>query len=1277
MRVVSAACLLVALGFLFGFAGPSTAYAAPGGSALMKCVYLPPPGMPFPEAGLRRMQETHQAMALGQQAPWRDRMPPSIGENRPIVLMADFSDKVGAKTEAEIDDMLFSVGTYPTGSMRDYYLECSQGQLNVSGTVKGWYRAPQTLVYYADGQEGMGTSPQNSQGLIEDMIALADPDVDFSEHDVDGDGFVDGVVVVYAGSRYDSDTIWPHAWSLFTPVLVDGVYVQDFNVQDEEGGIGVFCHEYGHTLGLPDLYDYDGSSDPLGTWCIMDAAGYNGDEEVPGHFSAWCKVALGWIEPFDVAVNVSGYVIRPAEDNPDIVRVAASEANPGEYFLVENRQQTGFDQYIVSSGVAIYHVDEQVLAIGYGVNDTEWMPGDDESVHLGVAMEQADGLWELEQNLASNPEDLFGSGDSLTDSTTPNSRGYNESVAISSVTGIGSSGSNYTLSIDVGRSGETFSVSGDITTSGLPLPSVTVAAGSATAITDADGHYAFAGVGQGSVEVIPSKEGYDFTPLSEIVNVTANVSGVDFEASLAPFDISGAITMANDALLGDPIPLPGVRVTAAGTTVVTDANGNYTIPDVDPDPGVYIVRPLLAGYVFTALPTNPSAEIAAGPPDVVGLDFEAAIATYEVTGAVTERENALAGVVIEAWPTGAYDPSAPDTGDTGDEVLPEPASEAITDDLGLYVLSGLEEGVYDIVAIHPLFDFEMGTASVPPDRVVNFDGTATAANTLDVTATIPDGTTDQTVTVAPGDEVTINVALQTVQDSPVMGDSVRFRGTGESVEVAHNLRATSDVDGLASVTVHASDYILGTTVITATSSTGEALTGTCSITVAYTVDIPAGAGPSQVKLFAPPVGGDPGTVLNADVAVARYSPEVEGGYEVYDGSNFSFLQWQAYWLQAAEDLQFTGVSGMLPFQGDGAITTVNLPLDWALMGNPTPRAADWNPSQVRVLRDGVDIGSIMDAAEQELIDPYAWTWLEDEERYALLYDPSMIPGAQDTVAAHGGFWIRTYVSGLALDVRAPFGTGPVVSAAETAPEGDWILELTGTTDLGTVAGCYVGASSSPLCRNGLRAAVPPSPSLPGSSVRLSVVDGDTTETIGALIRANEGSTMDFDVLLDPNGYSGGLAIEWGDLRQLPRHLTVALVDEQTGRRVNMRSASGYITEVSADAPRRLQVLVRQAGLGALRVVASPAQIVSRGAAFSATVNYTLTRDADVSGVVRNAAGRVVGTIPTAFATAGANTLSWDGRGEAGQTLPQGHYLVEIGAVADDGERTTALIPLMR
>jgi immune inhibitor A len=304
-------------------------------------------------------------------------------------------------TQAQLQTILF--GANPTRNMTDYYKEVSYGQTVVVGTVFGPYTLPQTNAFYTGGAFGMGSYPNNAQKFVEDALAAADPSVNFADFDADGNGGVDGLFVVHSGpggeQTGNSADIWSHAWVVGSHVR-DGKTLHHYAIQPEQQGsspiqIGVFCHEAGHSLfGLPDLYDTDYSSSGLGVWCLMSGGNYLNSSRTPAHLSAWCKKEVGWTSPVNLTANQDSVSLPTAQFDPVAYRLwTHGEANL-EYFLVENRARRGFDAFLPAGGLFIWHINEGVV-------------NNNDEGNYRVALEQADGLFELENGAGSDAADPY------------------------------------------------------------------------------------------------------------------------------------------------------------------------------------------------------------------------------------------------------------------------------------------------------------------------------------------------------------------------------------------------------------------------------------------------------------------------------------------------------------------------------------------------------------------------------------------------------------------------------------------------------------------------------------------------------------------------------------------------------------------------------------------------------------------------------------------------------------------------------------------------------
>ncbi len=390
----------------------------------------------------------------------------ATGSRKLLVILVRFSDHDSSVASPYFDSLLFA---HTSQTVWDYYQEVSYGTFSIEAvdlpSAIGWQTAPETYTYYTNGSSGTGSYPNNSQKLVEDLIDLVDPVVDFAAYDADNNGFVDGIVVVHAGTGGERsgsvNDIWSHMWSI-TPQVRDGKIITTYSIQPEfwstpgDMTIGVYCHELGHLLfGLPDLYDYDDDSRGLGMWSLMASGSWCGPSymgDYPSHFDAWCRVQIGWVTPTVVESALEDAAIPAVEGTAEIFKLWTDGGPIGdEYFLVENRQKTGYDTYLPGSGLCIYHIDEAVTT----GNDKQWYPGHTGDGHYLVALEQADGLWDLEHNVPFNYGDFGDPYPGLADNrmftaaTTPSSDAYDATVTYVVVADISNSGPTMTADFQV------------------------------------------------------------------------------------------------------------------------------------------------------------------------------------------------------------------------------------------------------------------------------------------------------------------------------------------------------------------------------------------------------------------------------------------------------------------------------------------------------------------------------------------------------------------------------------------------------------------------------------------------------------------------------------------------------------------------------------------------------------------------------------------------------------------------------------------------------------
>ncbi len=390
------------------------------------------------------------------------------GSFKALAVLINFTDKTYSVDPTNFDTVLFA---NQQGSVRHYYNEMSFNQLDIVTvnlpSTTGWITAPQTYAYYCDGQNGTGSYPQNSQRLCENIVDQIDPIIDFSQYDNNSDGYVDALILIHTGPGAElfgpdsTNLIWSHKWSV-SPRSKDGVSIYEYTVQPEywfsPGDItcGVFCHELGHIFGLPDLYDRDLSSNGVGRWSLMSYGSWLGPSglgSVPAGLDAWSRIELGFNSYTNVSSNINGVSIANVEEGGPIFRLWSSGNIGTEYFLVENRQQIGYDAYLPSNGLLIWHIDETQAGAFNSNNDNEWYPGHTASGNYLVALEQSDGLFELDKKISKgNLTDPFPGNNAIiefTPLTTPNSNNYNDDNTYVSIESISASASTMTADFNV------------------------------------------------------------------------------------------------------------------------------------------------------------------------------------------------------------------------------------------------------------------------------------------------------------------------------------------------------------------------------------------------------------------------------------------------------------------------------------------------------------------------------------------------------------------------------------------------------------------------------------------------------------------------------------------------------------------------------------------------------------------------------------------------------------------------------------------------------------
>jgi len=388
-----------------------------------------------------------------------------------LVILIDFPDRVGTQTQAHYQTLLFGGSQ---GTLNHYYTEVSYSQLTVTGTIAGtgWYRSTQNMVWW--GGDGANTDDANADifELVREAVSLADANINFKTYDTNDNNVIDpaelSLCLVHAGGGQESSgvptDIWSHRWYIFgsgyasprtgaalADTFVDGCRISKHNdddvggyfMQAENSPMGTFAHEFGHDLGLIDLYDTDRGVDygaVAGDWSLMDSGSWVDGGNTPAHLDPFSKVQLGWLDP----IVVDSYLITTIEETESNTGNRLFRVDiPGtqQYFLVENREQTGYDTNLPEAGVLVWHIDG-------GMPDNDGPPGNS---FYRVALEQPGGVGN--DPYGRPPGDpnyrgalataAYSSNDdqtSFNSTTTPNSNSNEGTVTSISVWNIGAEG---------------------------------------------------------------------------------------------------------------------------------------------------------------------------------------------------------------------------------------------------------------------------------------------------------------------------------------------------------------------------------------------------------------------------------------------------------------------------------------------------------------------------------------------------------------------------------------------------------------------------------------------------------------------------------------------------------------------------------------------------------------------------------------------------------------------------------------------------------------------
>ncbi|MBQ8831983.1 MAG: M6 family metalloprotease domain-containing protein [Paludibacteraceae bacterium] len=360
---------------------------------------------------------------------------------RGLVILVNFTDVAFTTDKAEMDSMLigknytrdysYNYGgrkyfVTSEGSAWKYFYDSSNGQYSPQFDVVGPVTVSKNMDYYGKYNEkkDFDNAPWD---MVKEACELVDDSVDFSLYDNDNDGYIDFVYVIYAGyGEADGgaeNTIWPHSyWLLDAGVTckVDGKYVDLYACGNEldyftkqHTGIGTFCHEFSHVLGLPDLYTTEGQTHKtLGSWDILDYGPYNNDMNTPPAYSAYERFMMGWLMP-ELIVDTANITLQDLKESNRALLISSSDEHnligndpkPTNFYLLENRQQKSWDEYLPGHGMML-------TKIQYSYRKWDENTVNNTAKSMGVDLIEADGMTpnSKQNGYDGKPGDLFPAG---------------------------------------------------------------------------------------------------------------------------------------------------------------------------------------------------------------------------------------------------------------------------------------------------------------------------------------------------------------------------------------------------------------------------------------------------------------------------------------------------------------------------------------------------------------------------------------------------------------------------------------------------------------------------------------------------------------------------------------------------------------------------------------------------------------------------------------------------------------------------------------------------
>ena len=369
-----------------------------------------------------------------------------IGEKRQLLFLVDFSDLYFKDTDPfTLWNKIFNQKNFQEspfrGSVRDYFYDQSFGQFDLKFDVYYVHMDKEHREYRSGDIDDFDDT--RSGLLLTEILDMKKGEIpDWSVYDWDDDGYVDQTIILFAGKGQadggDNTTIWPHQWALSSQsespyyrewghpyqvtsggkdYLIDryGIF-PELTRGNTYGTFGTFCHEYSHCLGLPDFYY--GTTKFVWKWDVMDYGNYNEGGFCPPGYSAHERTYFGWLDPIELTETTTITELESISEGKKMAYLIRNDGYPNEFYIVENRQKTGWDSSLPGSGIVIFHID---------FDEGEWIYGnpntDSRKMYTIIPANNKSGI-----SYSSGWAYPYGENNTLTNESTPAATLYHKNT---------------------------------------------------------------------------------------------------------------------------------------------------------------------------------------------------------------------------------------------------------------------------------------------------------------------------------------------------------------------------------------------------------------------------------------------------------------------------------------------------------------------------------------------------------------------------------------------------------------------------------------------------------------------------------------------------------------------------------------------------------------------------------------------------------------------------------------------------------------------------------